>query len=350
MDNPIDIKINLIQDWESLILKEIDQLKNNGFLFDSYEDWQVKRQKKLLNKKKALIDIGSAITDVDRDIARTDLIEDYKQSLIFNYYNFRVRLINNRPRQVKIPNGFSCPEEHQAGLDALFNKVTRGDSLFPHLSRQIFKPEFLDGMLFDWGIQHFHLGLTPDNKQPKLVQGFSKVLYAIVLDDCFYALKIDDHGHWANEELLRIVLNNFPEIIEPYRANDIVSIDPIIDESDRNALRKAKMSAMTKIDDKFYCSPGGGINSDGTSTLAVWAVLDLKHWYYNAQKIIIEELQKAFSIDPSQEDTSTQQIKFKMSELEGDRITVICQEHRIKFVLFYNDERNEFKDFEIIEL
>jgi hypothetical protein len=304
----MNIKINLIQDWENLILQKIAELKNNGFLFD------------LENK--------------------------HKEELIFDYFNFKERLISDRPRQVKIPRGFSCPPAHQEGLEHLLDKVRRGDSLFPHLSRQIDDPSFSDGMLFDWGIQHFHLGLTPDQKKTRLIQGTKEVLYAIVSDDCFYALAIEDHNHWADKDLLRIVRDNFGEIIEPYRANDIVPSERV-DEIDRNQSRKAGLDApITELDGKYYTRLGGGITSAKTSIRAVHWVFHIKCWYSDAQKIISEKLQKAFAVTPIKENTALDCIELKMSEFEKDRITVKCQEYGTKVVLFF-DEQDNFRSLSI---
>jgi hypothetical protein len=359
----MNIEINLIQDWENLILQEIAKLKNDGFLFDlDYDDWMNKRRNRLEKEKKRLEKEKKSLTDndededansieeglarVEKDLACTGLENKHKEGLIFDYFNFRERLISDYPRQVKIPRGFFCPPAHQEGLERLLDKVRRGESLFPHLSRQIDDPSFSDGMLFDWGIQHFHLGLTPDQKKPRLIQGTKEVLYAIVSDDCFYALAIEDHNHWADKELLRIVRDNFGEIIDPYRANGIVSLSAIVNESDHNKFRKAGTNVITELDGEYYICPGGGITSANTSSRAVHLVLGIRHWYSDAQNIISEELQKALAVTPIKENTSLDFIELKMSEFETDKITVKCQEYGTKVVLFF-DEKNNFRKLSI---
>ena len=364
----MNIEINLIQDWENLILQEITELENDGFLFDlDYDDWMNKRRNglekdktRLENDKKSLIDndedadsidsriaeIDSTIARIERDLACTGLENKHKEELIFNYFNFRERLISNRPRQVKIPRGFSCPPAHQEGLERLLDKVRRGDSLFPHLSRQINNPSFSDGMLFDWGIQHFHLGLTPDKRKPRLIQGTKEVLYAMVSDDYFYALAIEDHNHWTDKDLLRIVRDNFGEIIEPHRLKGIASLSVTVDESDHNKYRQAGINVITELDDKYYLCPGGGITTAKTSTRAVRSVLHTKHRYSDAQNIIGEELQKALVVTPIKENNPLDCIQLKMSELENDRITVKCQEDGTRIVLFF-DEQDNFRSLSI---
>jgi hypothetical protein len=78
-----------------------------------------------------------------------------------NYYfeTFRRRLAR-RERVIKIADNFQCPWEAEAGWRVLQNKVRQGDDLNPHLSRRHASLANNDGLLAEWGVYHFHLGLT----------------------------------------------------------------------------------------------------------------------------------------------------------------------------------------------
>ncbi|MBA7552646.1 hypothetical protein ES705_45216 [subsurface metagenome] len=222
------------------------------------------------------------------------------------------------------------------------DKVKKGEDLFPHLSRQIFNTKFLDGMLFDWGIQHFHLGLAPDKRRPKLIKGTKKVLYAIVKDDTFYILVIEDHGLWASKDLLRIVKNSFPEIIAPYKLEGILGMSPKYTEKEHLKLRNAGINTMNEIDGDFYMSPGGGINSARGSMQSTMRINQTRRWYRNAQKVITEEFIKIWDSIPKKDDCNYDTLKLIMDKGENDRITTISEEHKISVILLYNKERNGF--------
>ncbi len=139
----------------------------------------------------------------------------------------------------------------------------------PHLSRRIFKPEEQDGMLFDFGIHHLHLGAVPDTKYPALIRGGDKILYCLVDEGAFYFLAIDNHGRWSDPGLLRIIKDSFPQKLEPYEVRGICGLAFDLPEKEREKFRKLGLNAMIELDGKFYAPPGGGITLAKTSAMSV---------------------------------------------------------------------------------
>ncbi len=341
------VKINLTEDWTKIILDRISNLQSNGFIFESFKEWKEQRLYNLSGQKQALMDKGEDYSQVDIEIGKTDLDHLFTDHLLHTYFDFESRLIEDKPRIVKIPSGFVCPSRLKKGRDALLEKVRNGKNLFPHLSRQIFDANFMDGMLFDWGVQHFHLGLTPDKKRPKLIEGTKEVLYAIVKDDTFYAIAIEDHGHWASKDLLRIVRDNFPEIIKPFKIEGILALSQTFSEKEHIQLRNSGVNTINELDGEFYFSPGGGINTARGSMISTQRIIQIHRWYVRAEEFIDSEFTKIWDSIPKEDGTNPDVINLKMLKEENDRITTICKDHKFSVVLFYNRERNGFQSLSV---
>jgi hypothetical protein len=112
---------------------------------------------------------------------------------------------------------------HQAELDALIAKIESGDDIKPHLSTAIetayvpsaelaAKPSkrerALDRMLADWGIHHLHLPSTlrPDG----FTEPSDNLLFAVFRPEDAYLIGIYQHGDWALNELINVIVDNWP--------------------------------------------------------------------------------------------------------------------------------------------
>lgn len=93
----------------------------------------------------------------------------------------------------------------------LENKITNGESLFPHQSKSVSNLTSEDCLLYSWSIHHFHLGETLE------IGGFIKrtgpVLFAYVTDDAFYMIDIKQHGTWSDKGLLQTLYENWPSLL-----------------------------------------------------------------------------------------------------------------------------------------
>lgn len=342
----MEIEINLYEDWREIILKEIENLKEKEFVFESFDEWNMKRLKNLQLRKAKLAKDEKTTEDINQHISEADLIEEYKEHLLYMYFNLKVKFVEQRRREVKFPANFSCPPDFLEGYVRLVDKVRKGDDLFPHLSKQIFDPSFLDGMLFDWGIYHFHLGINPDRKNPMLIERTKEVLYAMVTHDTFYVITIGEHGKWADRDLLKIVKKNFPEQIEPYKLKGVIRMSHNVNEKDHLSLRAGAINTFTEVDGEYYGSMGGGINSAGGSGEAVWIVDKHWHWFEDAEEFLKINSARIQEFINKNYGFNEEKLRLELEKFENDRITVVCKEHGFSISLHHNEK----SDFQKISL
>mgnify|MGYP005989007227 CR=1 FL=1 len=191
------------------------------------------------------------------------------ESHIRLYVSVKHRRADTRPRRVhKAP--YTVPAELQQGEQEFLAKVEAGDNIWPHQSRKITKTKAEDGMLNDFGIQHFHLGTEPDPKHIGLVKGGEYVLFGVVRPNDFYAIGI--YGHeWTRREVLEEVRKHFPHLLEPYIIKGPpdgsgISLARKISDEEYATLREKNVNTAYEGDDgTVYMGMGGGISSSGNS-------------------------------------------------------------------------------------
>jgi len=95
------------------------------------------------------------------------------------------------------------------------------DDLRPHQSTQLERPDYEDGLLNDFGIQHFHLGTAQHPNKPFFVSREDPLLFGLVQDDAFYCIGYYKHGDWSKTELLDIVHAHWPSVISDHTISGI---------------------------------------------------------------------------------------------------------------------------------
>jgi len=273
-----DIKLDLVRDFENCVLNDIKNAENDGFSFEDYNEWEKEEIIKINKEIDNFRNLGLDTKDIKKRLDTKALKEAYEKHLIYTYSALRERIIPIKPRKISYVKDFNRIPEYEDGLVFLEKKILSGENLLPHMSRQIFDTSSKDGLLYDFGIQHLHLGLKPDPKHLKLIEGREKVLYCVVDDENVYFLVIDNHGHWGDIELVRLIKNNFPHLIKPFELN-IHSLSAHLTEEERIKLRKNGINTPIEVDGKCYMSPGWGVNTAGTSTNAV-IKMDRYYQYY----------------------------------------------------------------------
>lgn len=320
--------IDIIADFEKILHKEIDIFKRNGFRFIDFTEWKSKYNK----------------SDEDNNLS-----EKYNQYLIHSYFNLRERLIVDNKRIIEIAKNFTCPEIHNKGLDFLTEKIKNGTPLFPHLSRRIFFPDDQDGLLFDFGIYHLHLGTVPDPKYPKLIKGTKEVLYCVFDDDKCYYLTIDDHGKWASFDLLRIIQNNFPHILERWELKGILDIEKRCTEKEIIQLRKAGVNCIFELDGRFYASLGGGINTARTSTQATLKMNRHYHFYKFINDKIISIIESNRDKIENEHSLTDKELNFKVYDIT--KLDLRDSKNNLKLIVNMNADRTDIEsiDFDKIK-
>lgn len=203
------------------------------------------------------------------------------------YFDIFRRRAEQKPRQLMIADTFVCPPALNEGWLQLKTKISAGEDLTANLSKLINKPTNKDAMLNDWGVHHFHLGTELEGK---FIERTGPLLYALLMDDCFYAIGIFDHGGWVNQDVVEIMHRNWPSILERYKVlgvhSDDLSFKPT--EDDRFVMRKKQVNSFTTVSDgTTYMPIGSGSSGAGYSLDASFK--------RNAQFRLLNKIQKHFA-------------------------------------------------------
>lgn len=118
------------------------------------------------------------------------------------------------------------PDDARAGYESFKSVVEKGDCLSPFMSTSIEDAAPIDKMLYDWGFFHFHLSPEVSNKDSRFIKRSGHLLIAYVdpaHDDTMYFLQIRPHitSVWTEQELVRILVDNWPDTMENRRIKGI---------------------------------------------------------------------------------------------------------------------------------
>ena len=191
------------------------------------------------------------------------------------YANVRHRRVAVRRRAVhKVP--YVVPPHLIAGEQAFLTAVTAGADLRPYQSTRLEDQHFDDGMLNEFGIQHFHLGRGPHQTRPTFKERTEPVLVAIVRENDFYSLGCHPHGAWSQQSLLDLTHATWPRLLStPIDAHMRVAFNP--NDADVAALRKEGISAITqRPDGTTHVSLGGGLTMNRKSAKVAYEVSQIK--------------------------------------------------------------------------
>jgi hypothetical protein len=186
------------------------------------------------------------------------------------YFDSFHRRIAPRPRVIKMADNFHCEPSEEAGWNALRDKVKRGDDLNSHLSKGHASLHNNDGLLAEWGVHHFHLGIGPDPKNPSFTKRSGPLAYALVDDQAFCAVNIYAHGDWEEVSIIESIHRNWPDMISQYRVKGVTG--GAWSKTQRRAIRKANGNIFQSISDgTVYGAIGGGIAASGLKARSVKA-------------------------------------------------------------------------------
>jgi hypothetical protein len=220
-----------------------------------------------------LADLKEIITQELCSLGHPPKDEEDLDTVLKRYLNLLLRIpptIVWTVRQSKELANKILPQEITLGLQQLIEKAESGQDLKPHLSTLIDKPDYKDLMFYDWGIFHFHLGTNPYPKRQGFVERTGDLLFAIADSDTARMYLIDIHPHkggFTNQDLLRVLEENWPEIIEPYALKRCVGLPDNDSDSNIKRYRKAGINTILQTPGGRFLRPmGGGITSAGNSS------------------------------------------------------------------------------------
>ena len=189
--------------------------------------------------------------------------------------NRQMKGVSHRPRKVSRTSVF---DQKNLTLEplmlkaaaAIITKIENGEDLSGHLSKSSTDAEKMDGLLADWGIHHLHISDDKKNPGDAFYRRTGPVLFVLFREDDAYLIDIFPHGSknpeaWTRIELLTLVKNTWPELIEPFRLQGFQGVTRQISDLDRKDLREGGVMVPIEIDGAVYMSPGGGVTTAGTS-------------------------------------------------------------------------------------
>lgn len=209
---------------------------------------------------------------------------DDLDTVLTNYLNLRRRLVPVVSWKIELSTEVknkTLPTKVQQGLTEFTKKAQDGEDLKPYLSTRITNPAYRDLMFYDWGIYHFHLGTELQTNG--FIKRTNELLFALADPSSTTMYLIDIHLHkdsFTNQNLLRILEENWPEIVDQYAFKDIAELDHNPSNEDIGKFRKAGINAMVRTPAGRVLPPmGGGITSAGTS-------LEIKRDILKIRKIV----------------------------------------------------------------
>ena len=283
--------IRLIEDWERQCFSHLQELSQKyGFRFS--------RKTKRNPSTGEVTRTGNEHLNGALRMNFEDLDAEARQKFTVYAVNHFFRMIVPRPRKVIECEGIVCPPELQGGYDALKKELASGAPMFHRLSRRIKEFDFADGMYNDWGIVHFHLGTKPDAKRRWLVQGGKQVAYAYLTDNEAYIISIADHDkeRWTDEKFLEILSSQYPAAIQPWTFDQESEGISTVSSEQRSEFRNCGINLFTKIGDKTFMAPFGGMTGDGTLVRAVMLRNRIYHALQALERFIEANYEKIQSL------------------------------------------------------
>jgi hypothetical protein len=328
----IEIISNFHDDFIEIILKRVEYLKKLGFKFLEYDVWKKKETKQLLKNIEQKESRGEDAS-LEKSMFEENLsYSKYCKDIVYHYYQLSYKIPIKIPRNIYKCTSFFCPPKLEDGLKILEKKIIKGDDLLPHLSRQIFDPTYRDHMLYDFGIVHFHLGTKSLKDNPLLLKRTDELVYALINNDSCYFIKIDHHKKWDCVSLLSTLKKDFPHILDIWKI-DCVPINKI-NNNERGILIKNGINTYLEIDGEYYMSPGMGVNTAGTSSLAVMNMNRNFHYYMKLQNSISQLIQK--SIDEVEKASEKKLLDMHLILQEIEPIIIYEPNNNIRFSIIDN--------------
>jgi hypothetical protein len=216
----------------------------------------------------------------DNEKVRDALKVKSPMELLVIYLNWHGRLIVASSRQVLRSGAFDAnpiAKERETAIGQIIGDIESGSPLTKYLSRgirfgfalppdpqkkQLNRRRELDLLLNDWGIHHLHISteVGPDG----FVKRGEPIIFAIFKPDRAYLIDIMKHGDWTNEQVVRTIIDSWPNDRLAHELKGIVGGGPCWSAQERAQLRGVGITTALSIDGRVYM-PGAGISTAGTS-------------------------------------------------------------------------------------
>ena len=204
------------------------------------------------------------------------------------YFDMRIRRIDSQPRVVHFSDeihdslGKLARETEEATREKALKAwravflirylFVKGQTVLPFLSRKINDSTTRDGLLWDFGMHHFHLSELID--ESGFVERSDYLLFAIVTDEDAYFVDVRGHQDpenllWVRQDLLKIVHSNWPDLTYSSVIQGVKG-DSLTDKEKRE-LRRKNINHVPDLGGLAIMPIGGGTTPAGNRVLGrVW--------------------------------------------------------------------------------
>ena len=216
------------------------------------------------------------------------------EHLAQRHLEMRVRRVSQRPRRVHFSDELHdslgrlvrdvdsglCSRKQDAYRTAfhLRHLFEAGQNVLPFLHERINYSDSMDGLLWDYGLHHFHLSRKPGN--PGFVKRSNWLLYARVMNEDVFFVDVRAHQDpenllWVKQDLLSILHSNWPDLMEPFRLNGFTGAQ--ITDQQKKELRRKNINVAHEIGGQPVMPVGMGMTGDGHSRLCQFLADKLIH-------------------------------------------------------------------------
>lgn len=201
-----------------------------------------------------------------------------------------MRKIPVRKRNIEKAKSFNCPSHLVTGLSDLETAINNGNPLWPWQSKGINRITPPDGLYFDFKVAHFHLGKGLDGNG--YITRTKELLFALVTVDTFFEIGIYNHGEWYEFDILNIIDDNWPQLLDNVTHNGIAGVAHIANtRKEIQELREAYINSVRQISSGRIIVPPGGdvtLSKNGISTYAIRNALKLRKIFRDGEKQVRE--------------------------------------------------------------
>ena len=146
--------------------------------------------------------------------------------------------------------------------------MASGGDLTPYQGKGIMDATSKDGLLWDYGMHHFHL--SSGFEESGFARRSDYLLFALVANEDAYLVDVRNHRDpkdllWVRQDLLKIVHRNWPEITSEKILPGIRG--STLTDDQKKELRRKNINSAADLGDYAIAPLGWGTVLDGSSTL-----------------------------------------------------------------------------------
>ncbi len=197
--------------------------------------------------------------------------------IIRQYHNITEKKISSIQRKIHLSKEVcSHPlflHEKRKTIENIIFDIEAGNDLSKYLSERSEQLDQYDLSLAHMGTHHFHLGDKAQTKGSRKgrVKGTKSLLFALVSDRDVYFLDILNHDikkGFLNINMLRIIHNNWPELIETHRLKGAIGVSKKYSDEEAATLLENNINVIIELgENQVYMLPGMGATTAGTPML-----------------------------------------------------------------------------------